>query len=86
MGRTEIRAGRRLRELRESLALSMNNVRDTSVRIASTRKDRRFIVVPSRLSEIERGFTVPNIFRVYTLARVYRVAMQKVMKLYLESG
>ena len=60
----------------------MQDVYDASAQVATGRGDSRFVIPPSRLSDIERGHTVPNIFRLYALAYVYRVSMQKVLKFY----
>lgn len=52
------------------------------MRIATELKDRRFAVPYSRLNDLERKNSVPSIFRIYTLARIYRRRIRQVLAWY----
>ncbi len=65
-------AGLNLRGLRERLGLTMREVESASVRIAERHGNDEFTVSPSRLSDIETKGLVPSIFRLYSLAIIYR--------------
>jgi transcriptional regulator with XRE-family HTH domain len=68
-------SGRKLRQLREKLSLTMRDVHDASKFVAKAKRNRRFLISLSVLSQIERGVTAPTIYRVYTLAFAYNVPM-----------
>ncbi len=65
-------AGSNLRSLRERLGLTMREVESASARIAERHGNDEFTVSPSRLSDIETKGLVPSIFRLYSLAIIYR--------------
>ena len=81
MAKTES-AGRKLRELRASLGLSMRDVYAASEVVAGGKRSRRFLLPPSRLSEIERGEAVPNIYRMCSLAFAYNVPLRMLLEFY----
>jgi transcriptional regulator with XRE-family HTH domain len=65
-------AGRRLRALRKDLGLTIRDVEIASERIASRHATEDFAISPSRLSDIETKGIVPNLYRLYSLAVIYR--------------
>jgi transcriptional regulator with XRE-family HTH domain len=67
-----IAAGLNLRASREQLGLTMRDVETATARIAERHGSDEFTVSPSRLSDIETKGLVPSIFRLYSLAGVYR--------------
>src|SRR5216684_378708 len=77
-----VSAGQSLRALRESLGLTMREVEGASVRIAERRQNEEFAIPPSRLSDIETKGVVPSIFRVYTLAAIYRCDYRELLSWY----
>ncbi len=75
-------AGANLRALRERLGLTMREVESASLRIAERHGNDEFAVGPSRLSDIETKGSVPNIFRLYALAVIYRCDIPEVLTWY----
>jgi transcriptional regulator with XRE-family HTH domain len=75
-------AGASLRALRERLGLTMREVESASLRIAERHTNDEFAVTPSRLSDIETKGSVPSIFRLYSLAVIYRCDVREVLSWY----
>jgi transcriptional regulator with XRE-family HTH domain len=75
-------AGLNLRGLRERLGLTMREVESASVRIAEKHGNDEFTVSPSRLSDIETKGLVPSIFRLYSLAIIYRSDLREILAWY----
>ncbi len=75
-------AGLNLRSLRERLGLTMRDVESASARIAERHGNDEFVVSPSRLSDIETKGLIPSIFRLYSLAIVYRCDIREVLTWY----
>jgi transcriptional regulator with XRE-family HTH domain len=75
-------AGLNLRGLRERLGLTMREVESASARIAERHGNEEFGVSPSRLSDIETKGLVPSIFRLYSLAIVYRSDLRELLAWY----
>ena len=75
-------AGQNLRSLRERLGLTMREVETASVRIAERHRNDEFAVSPSRLSDIETKGLVPSVFRLYSLAVIYRCDAREVLSWY----
>ena len=75
-------AGQNLRSLRERLGLTMREVETASVRIAERHGNDEFAVSPSRLSDIETKGLVPSVFRLYSLAVIYRCDAREVLSWY----
>ena len=68
----EINGGHRLRSLREALGCTMRDVESASLQIAHRLGSEEFAIPPSRLSDIETKGVVPSIFRLYSMAAIYR--------------
>lgn len=75
-------AGRKLKRAREKLELTYRQVADASARIASIRKNEEYTINLSRLADIEKGETVPTIYRFYSLCAIYRLELRDVMEWY----
>jgi transcriptional regulator with XRE-family HTH domain len=75
-------AGLSLRALRERLGLTMREVESASLRITERHGNDEFTVSPSRLSDIETKGLVPSIFRLYSLAVVYRCDLREILGWY----
>ena len=75
-------AGERLRTLRESLGLTIRDVEAASVRLAARHVNEDFVLSLSRLSDIETKGIVPSIYRLYTLAAIYRQDLREVLSWY----
>lgn len=68
----EVNGGHRLRSLREALGCTMRDVESASLQIARRLGNEEFAIPPSRLSDIETKGVVPSIFRLYSMAAIYR--------------
>ena len=75
-------AGRRLREIREQIGLTLRDVEIASTGLAEARGIEDFIVNPSRLSDIETKGVIPSIYRLYVLSVIYRTDFAEMLKLY----
>lgn len=71
-------AGQQLRHLREGLGLTLRDVETASAEIAARHANQEFFIPFSRLSEIETKGLLPSIFRIYTLAAIYRFDYRKI--------
>ncbi len=77
-----LEAGLNLRLLREQLGLTMRDVETASVRIAERHGNDEFAISPSRLSDIETKGMIPSIFRLYSIAVIYRRDLREVLASY----
>jgi transcriptional regulator with XRE-family HTH domain len=75
-------AGQTLRVLREQLGLTMRDVENASVAIAAKHQSDEYAIPPSRLSDIETKGVVPSIYRLYSLAVIYRRDALEILALY----
>lgn len=75
-------AGRKLRELREQIGMTLREVEEASTRLAEVRGIEDYIMNPSRLSDIETKGVVPSIYRLYALSVIYRTDFAEILKLY----
>jgi transcriptional regulator with XRE-family HTH domain len=75
-------AGRRLREIREQIGLTLRDVEIASTSLSEARGIEDFIVNPSRLSDIETKGVIPSIYRLYVLSVIYRADFTELLKLY----
>jgi transcriptional regulator with XRE-family HTH domain len=75
-------AGQSLRLLREQLGLTMRDVENASIAIAARHKSEEFAIPPSRLSDIETKGVVPSIYRLYSLAVIYRRDVVEILTFY----
>lgn len=74
--------GRRLREIREGLGLTVRDVETASARIAERNGRREFHIPISRLWDIENGGVVPSIHRLHCLAIIYGRSFSELLALY----
>jgi transcriptional regulator with XRE-family HTH domain len=74
--------GQNLRLLREQLGLTMRDVETASAGIAQRHGNDEFAIPPSRLSDIETKGVVPNIFRLYSFAAIYRRDLRELISWY----
>src|SRR5207245_10058013 len=72
-------AGNNLRASRERLGLTMRDVESASMRLAARHGNDEFVINPSRLSDIETKGLVPSVYRLYTLAIVYRFDLRELI-------
>lgn|SRR5689334_7469536 len=75
-------AGHKLRSLREQLGFTMRDVESAGAELAARHRNEEFAVPPSRLSDIETKGVVPSIFRLYSLAVIYRRDFRELLSFY----
>jgi transcriptional regulator with XRE-family HTH domain len=78
----ELTGGQKLRALREALGYTMRDVETGSLQISRRLGNDEFAIAPSRLSDIETKGVVPSIFRLYTLAAIYRCDYRDLLSWY----
>ncbi len=74
--------GQNLRVLREQLGLTMREVENASARIAESHQNDEFAIPPSRLSDFETKNVTPSIYRMYSLAVIYRRDIRELLAWY----
>ena len=74
--------GSRLRAARHRFGWTLREVEAQSMRIAQQHQDRRFLIPHSRLNDLERSNSAPNIFRLYTLSRIYKRRIREILVWY----
>ncbi len=79
---TVLSAGKKLREMREQVGLTLRDVEIASTTLSEVRGIEEFIINPSRLSDIETKGVVPSIYRLYVLSVIYRTDFAELLKLY----
>ncbi|MDP9170133.1 MAG: helix-turn-helix domain-containing protein, partial [Acidobacteriota bacterium] len=72
-------AGQKLRRARERLGLRFRDVEQASQAIAEKHGSSEFVVLISRLSDIESHGTLPSIYRLYSLCCIYRLDIVEVL-------
>lgn len=82
IGPVELSGGTKLRSLREALGCTMREVESASLQIARRRGSEEYAIPPSRLSDIETKGVVPSIFRLYSLAAIYRYSFRELLTWY----
>ncbi len=75
-------AGSRLRALREQLGLTLRDAEAGSIVLAARHDNPEFVIQLSRLSDIETKGVVPSVYRLYTLAVLYRIDIRELMQWY----
>lgn len=75
-------AGKKLRELREQMGLTLRDVELSSTSLAESRGIEEFIINPSRLSDIETKGVIPSIYRLYVLSVIYRADFTELLRLF----
>jgi len=74
--------GQRLRVTREKLGLTMRDVENASENLARKYTNEEYFVPISRLSDFETKGVIPSIYRLYSLAVVYRRNFRELLAWY----
>jgi transcriptional regulator with XRE-family HTH domain len=77
-----LEAGDRLRQVRLSQGLTLQRVEQMGAQIAAALNNQEFAIPMSRLSHIETKGVVPSIYRVHSLARIYRLTPETIFEWY----
>lgn len=81
-GTPAARAGQKLRQTRERLNLTLRAVEEASLEIADAEGSSEYVVSTGRLNQIENDGSLPSIYKLYSLAVIYRLGMEEVLELY----
>lgn len=81
MGRSS-NSGIKFRKLRIERGLTLRDVQQRSQRLALKYRDERLIISPTRLVALEKTDAVPNLFRTWALARIYRCGLRTLFKFF----
>jgi len=74
--------GDRLRALRSRLGITTRDVESFSQKIAEEQGNPEFAISNAWLTQLENSDSVPSIFKLYTLAAIYRVKFTDLMLLF----
>jgi len=77
-----VTGGQKLRVLREKLGLTMRDIETASERIARKQSNEEYLVPISRLSDFETKGVIPSIYRLYSLAVIYRRDFREILLWY----
>jgi transcriptional regulator with XRE-family HTH domain len=77
-----ITGGQNLRILREKLGLTMRDIETASERIAKKHANEEYLIPISRLSDFETKGVIPSIYRLYSLAVIYRRELRELLGWY----
>ena len=83
MAPKDLKAGQRLRTLRERAGLSMGDVEELAHDLAQTRRNPRLRIPKARLCDIETKGRIPSIYCLYALAVVYDADIRTLLAFYL---
>ena len=75
-------AGQNLRAARERLGLRMRDVETASERISHKYANDEYLIPISRLSDFETKDVIPSIYRIYSLAVIYRCGFSELLAWY----
>jgi transcriptional regulator with XRE-family HTH domain len=75
-------AGQKLRKVREQMGLLLRDVEAASGEIARKYENSEYSIIVSRLSEIETKGIQPTIYRLYSLAAIYRIDVREILSWY----
>ena len=77
-----VSGGQNLRVLREKLGLTMRDIETASERIARRHSNEEYLIPISRLSDFETKGVIPSIYRLYSLAVIYRRELRELLMWY----
>lgn len=76
------KAGRTLKQIRERLGLTTREVEEASQNILVAEKNGDFLISNARLTQIENDGSMPSIYKIYSLAAIYRLKLEEILQLY----
>lgn len=77
-----ISGGQNLRILREKLGLTMRDIETASDHIARRKQNEEYLIPISRLSDFETKGVIPSIYRLYSMAAIYRRDLSELLSWY----
>ncbi len=82
---TEMRiqkVGQSLREIRETLGLTLREVETHSRHIAEARQNIDYLFSAGRLSQVENSNSTPSLYKLATLSEIYHLHYGELLRLY----
>jgi len=76
------RAGLKLKQIRERLSLTLRQVEEASLEIADAERHSEYVVSTARLNQIENDGSLPSIYKLYSLAVIYRLSIEAMLGIY----
>jgi transcriptional regulator with XRE-family HTH domain len=76
------RAGLKLKQIRERLGLTLRQVEEASLEISDAERNSEYVVSIGRLNQIENDGSLPSIYKVYSLAAIYKLSVDEMLGLY----
>lgn len=76
------RAGFKLKQSRERLNLTLRQVEEASLEISDLERNSEFVVSVARLNQIENDGSLPSIYKLYSLAVIYKWNFEEILNLY----
>ena len=77
-----MRANERLKELRESLGITVRDVEDFSRRICEAEQNDEYYIANSWLAALEKQEALPSMYKLFTLSVIYRTKYTELLLLY----
>ena len=77
-----MRAGERLKEIRNRLGITTRDVEEYSRRIADAENSDEYYVSNAWLTQVENKIAIPSIFKLYTLSIIYRLKFNDLLQMY----
>ena len=77
-----MRAGERLKELRNRLGITTREVEEYSRRIAESEGNEEFHVSNAWITQIENSESTPSVYKLYSLSVIYRLKFTDLLLLY----
>ncbi|HZO99679.1 MAG TPA: helix-turn-helix transcriptional regulator [Terriglobia bacterium] len=81
-GALALKAGQKLRQIRERLNLTLRQVEQASLEIADAERNSEYVVSVGRLNQIENDGSLPSIYKLYSLAVIYKLSVEEAMGVY----
>ena len=75
-------AGFKLRQVRERLNLTLRRVEEASLEIAGAEHNPEYVISVARLNQIESDGSLPSIYKLSSLAAIYKLSLEETMGFY----
>lgn len=79
-----ITAGRRLKQMRQDLGLTIREVEELSLRISNQGGNDQLYLSHARITQIENDHSVPGVFKLLTLSAAYGRPIMELLSLYVD--
>ena len=77
-----MRAGERLKELRNRLGITIREVEEYSRKIAESEGNEEFYISNAWITQIENTESTPSVYKLYSICVIYRMKFTDLLMLY----